>query len=136
MGAIETTTSLPADARSPGLARRFVSAALHEAGAEALADVTTLLVSELVTNAVLHALADVDLRLCVEGGSVRVEVRDSSATPAVPRHFGSDAATGRGLLLVDQLAAAWGSEEGRDGKCVWFELPGEAGERWTLGESA
>ena len=132
---IDTTTTLPAEARSAGLARRFVSVALHESGHEGLDDIATLLASELVTNAVLHARSAVELRLRIDGGRVRVEVHDRSTKPVAPRHFTSDAATGRGLLLVTELAAAWGSDAGPDGKCVWFELL-EGREQYAMGESA
>ena len=112
-----------------------MSTALHESGHEGLDDIATLLASELVTNAVLHARSAVELRLHIDGGRVRVEVHDGSAMPVTPRHFTSDAATGRGLLLVTELAAAWGSDVGPDGKCVWFELL-EGREQYAMGESA
>lgn len=132
---IETTTTLPAEARSAGMARRFVSVALHQSGHEVLDDVASLLASELVTNAVLHARSAVHVRLRADGSRVRVEVRDASSAPVSPRHFASDAATGRGLLLVSELAAAWGSDAGPDGKCVWFELLADR-EPYAVGESA
>ena len=85
----------------------------------------SLCVSELVTNAVLHADhgSDAELRLDVEfgpDGSLRVEVRDAGRgfTPAEPSE-GDD--SGWGLFLVDRLSDRWGVTCD-DGTCVWFEM--------------
>ena len=85
-------------------------------------EVVTLLVSEVVTNAVLHAGTEVVLRIGHEGTSIRVEVTDGSLTEPALRHFTGEAATGRGLWLVQELADAWGQEPKGDGKVVWFEV--------------
>jgi anti-sigma regulatory factor (Ser/Thr protein kinase) len=81
-----------------------------------------LLVSELVTNALLHARSAPTVELSRDGDRVRIGVRDDS--PVVPRRrrYANDAATGRGIALVEQLATDWGSERVGDGKRVWFEL--------------
>lgn len=94
-----------------------------------LTETALLLVSELVTNAIRHGSPPVRLSLHLDRGQhsdsrLRVEVTDSS--PAEPR-VGSpppDQAGGRGLLIVQQLAARWGSQVSgsRLGKTVWFEL--------------
>lgn len=91
-------------------------------GCEALVDVIILLVSEVVTNAVLHARSDVELRLVGERDHMRVEISDSCALVPVLRERSEDAMTGRGLQLVAQLASSWGVSERVDGKTVWFEL--------------
>jgi anti-sigma regulatory factor (Ser/Thr protein kinase) len=92
-------------------------------GQSAVADTAVLLVSELVTNAVLHARTPLHLRIRWHANRLRVEVGDGNpAHPTVqkPDPFSPG---GRGLLLVDRLAPAWGVEEKAAGKVVWFELP-------------
>jgi anti-sigma regulatory factor (Ser/Thr protein kinase) len=81
-----------------------------------------VLVDELVTNVILHAHCDAELVATVDGGTARVEVRDSSTLQPTPRHYGRRSMTGRGLHLVDALAQRWGVDEVPDGKVVWFEL--------------
>lgn len=82
----------------------------------------TLLTSELVTNAVLHANSDIQLMLCARNGTVRVEVSDSSPqVPTLPR-FNPAAQTGRGLTLVEKGATTWGVSKQSVGKTVWFEV--------------
>ena len=95
--------------------------ALPRDGGEVV-EVVTLLVSEMVTNAVLHAGTEVTLRIGHEGKSVRVEVTDQS--PAMPnlREVSSDSPTGRGMWLIQELADAWGQQARGNGKCVWFEM--------------
>lgn len=113
--------TLPPDPRSPWRARRFVTETLSDTTAH-LADVVALLVSEVVTNAVLHARTEV--RVSIERGddTIRVEVADESHTGPAKRPVSQQAATGRGLLLVEELADRWGTEPNPRGKVVWFEL--------------
>lgn len=114
---------LPAEPASARRARAFVVDALKQLQCGELAAVAELLVSELVTNAILHARTEVRVRITVDHGRVRVEVEDGSPAPARRRHFSTESATGRGLALVDALAAQWGSEViDVSGKSVWFEL--------------
>lgn len=103
-------------------ARRFLDQTLGGWNCNALLDASRLLVSELVTNAVLHARTDLELVLRLTPHGVRVEVHDSSAATPVPRRYDDDAMTGRGLALVEELAARWGVDAEGDGKSVWFEL--------------
>ena len=119
---------LPPTTDSVPVARRHAREQLRDSGADV--DTVVLLVSEVVTNAVLHARSDVFLTVSDEGETARVEVRDSSPTPPRVHRFAVESATGRGLRLLDQLALRWGAEgadEGR-GKTVWFEVgsPGDA----------
>jgi anti-sigma regulatory factor (Ser/Thr protein kinase) len=81
-----------------------------------------LLVSELATNAIRHGAPPVRLSLRLDADRLRVEVTDSS--PTLPSVGGSapDATGGRGLHIVQQLAAGWGAQASRLGKTVWFEL--------------
>ncbi|MFG7942992.1 ATP-binding protein [Streptomyces cacaoi] len=80
-----------------------------------------LVVSELGTNAVEHGRGPVGLTLAHLPGVLRIEVIDRSSTPARPRTVAADAESGRGLLLVDALAGAWGVSP--DGTVTWAELP-------------
>lgn len=113
---------LPPESTSAGRARRLVADVLAEAGLAELADVALLLVSETVTNAVLHAATEVELTVVAEDGRLRVEVRDGSSVLPGIRHYDDVATTGRGVGLVEVLAASWGVEPRVDGKTVWFTL--------------
>lgn len=87
-----------------------------------VAEVVSLLVSEMVTNAVLHARTDIHVSIEHGEDVIRVEVSDQCASGPMVRHFTQQSATGRGLQLVEQLADRWGSEPVDGGKVVWFEL--------------
>lgn len=104
------------------LARRFVMDAIHRLGRDKYADVAELLTSELVTNAVLHAGTTVQVTVSDEADGLRVEVTDHSAAAPQRRRYSAEAATGRGLGLVESLASAWGTRSGSPGKTVWFTL--------------
>ena len=80
------------------------------------------LVSEVVTNAVLHARTDITLRCSVERAGVLIEVRDENRLVPLPRQHDTDAVTGRGLEMVELLASAFGVVADRAGKTVWFSL--------------
>jgi hypothetical protein len=84
------------------------------------------LVTELVTNAILHARTVVQVCLERRDEIVRVEVRDGSPIRPALRDHGLHATTGRGLALVSRLAATWGVDVGSDGKVVWAHLADEA----------
>lgn len=103
-------------------ARRFVEGALEQWGLAGAAWTATLLVSELAANAALHAGTDFTVVLERTDGAVRLEVHDGS--PVVPRQrrHSREATTGRGLLLVADLADDWGIEPAGTGKVVWVEL--------------
>ena len=88
---------------------------------DALLDDLQLVISELVTNAVVHARTPLRLLVRFDGHRVVTEVFDADArlpTPAVS----VDDVGGRGLILVDRLSDRWGSEPFTDGKRVWAEL--------------
>jgi anti-sigma regulatory factor (Ser/Thr protein kinase) len=88
---------------------------------DAIAD-AELLVSELVTNAVLHARSAARVMIERAGTTVRVSVFDDSPARPRLRDYGPEAVTGRGLVIVDRIAARWGVDPSDDGKCVWFEI--------------
>jgi len=119
----EARTSLPADLASAGAARRFLDSKLRQWHCDALADSALLLVSELVTNAVLHARSRFELVVRLDGERLRVEVHDESGAQPTRKHYAVSAGTGRGLMLVERLADRWGVDSsGGAGKRVWFEL--------------
>src|SRR4051794_30153709 len=89
--------TLPANPRSAGDARRFLSRALSDIGCEPLADTGTLLVSELVTNAVIHAGTAVRVTVERADPGVRVGVSDDSPVGPRRRNYSAEATTGRGM---------------------------------------
>ena len=123
-----STIELPPEPTSPGAARRFVTDCVASL-VRAPTEVAALLVSELVTNAVLHARTAMVVTVTTADGLVRVGVQDGS--PALPtlRHYDRSAPTGRGLQMVERLASRWGVDAGGASKTVWFELAqvGDAG---------
>jgi anti-sigma regulatory factor (Ser/Thr protein kinase) len=122
------TESVPA-------ARRFVSDMMRDSDTVADIETASLLVTEIVTNAVLHALTPMTLSVDVGADVVRIEVRDGSEVPPRMRAFSPIAATGRGLRLLESLALRWGVRpESSGGKVVWFEVGASTGSDWELSE--
>lgn len=117
--------SLPAAASSPSAARAFVARLLAAWGYD---DGDVLLaVSELTTNALLHARTDMTVRVEDEGdGVVLLSVADGSVAPPRGRRFTVESGTGRGLRLLDSLALEWGVDTRDGGKTVWARLRTEA----------
>ncbi len=116
-----STYELPANTRSAGLARELVRTALVGFDGTVI-DVAELLVSELVTNAVAHARSAPLMCIDVSGQAVQVAVQDDAPGPVEVQDAADDAPGGRGLLLVDSLAASWGWAPTDAGKRVWFTL--------------
>ncbi|KJS59873.1 regulator [Streptomyces rubellomurinus] len=92
---------------------------------QAVSEDVLLMVSELVTNACLHAPGGPrELRLHWDGDRLRVEVADASPVPPRLRSNADPAIPGgHGLRVVDRLARAWGSLPEGGGKQVWLEVP-------------
>jgi anti-sigma regulatory factor (Ser/Thr protein kinase) len=90
---------------------------------DARCDDVALVVSELASNAVLHARTPFSVRLRIDAtGRIRVEVRDASAVQPTRRRYSADAVTGRGLRIIEACTDRWGVEAEADGKVVWCEL--------------
>jgi serine phosphatase RsbU (regulator of sigma subunit)/anti-sigma regulatory factor (Ser/Thr protein kinase) len=132
--------SLPPTAASTGRARAIVRRALVESGLNtegddaALVDTVLLLASELCDNAVLHAGTEFEVEVEVRADEVLVTVTDHGAGPlelylSSPRpRFGRAATHGRGLMLLDRMATAWGTRHGRGGHRTWFSVSRRPGE--------
>ena len=112
---------LPRSVEAPGLARRALRRWMAGvAGTDELVDDATLVVSEAVTNAVVHACSAPRLVVDVVRIRLRIEVHDTSREPPVMR--GSSAAVGgRGLRILAAVADAWGWSMTSTGKLVWTE---------------
>ena len=121
---VELRAMLDAHPEQVARARALVSEYLGD-GADGQVDreIAILLVSELVTNAVLHGVSPFELRAQQSRAGLRVEVRDNNPT-AIPvlRLDDGLAESGRGLQLVDTLADRWGWSEDGASKVVWFEI--------------
>jgi anti-sigma regulatory factor (Ser/Thr protein kinase) len=115
-------TQLPSSTSSPQLARAFLRSALETWNLDGFGEITELLVTELVANVVTHVGTPMTLRVAHSPSTMRVEIDDASSEVPVVRHPDAADEHGRGVLLVDQLADAWGVEPRVDGKTVWFEL--------------
>lgn len=111
--------------RSVAVARATVRGYLASVGV-AEPEAAVLLVSELVSNAVMHPARNagpIELTVDVARDCVHIEVEDADPRPPVTRSHGIEDEFGRGLLIVDQLADAWGWTPLRDnGKKVWCDV--------------
>ena len=106
-------------------ARQFLHDRCEDWGCPEMTDAATLIVSELVTNAIVHAATPAELRAQWSNGVLRIEVVDhAEGAPPDPRVAAPDDENGRGLLLVDALSTAWGVEATDEGKVVWAEVAG------------
>jgi hypothetical protein len=107
---------------APGAARRFLEDALRQWGRLSLLDDARVVLSELVTNAVLHARSPFTVSVRAEESGVRLAVHDDSpAQPpaSVPR---PPATAAHGLQLVSALSSSWGVERVGHGKIVWASV--------------
>jgi anti-sigma regulatory factor (Ser/Thr protein kinase) len=101
---------------------------LNSWGLAEVSDTLRLIVSEIVTNALIHAGSDVDVRLRAFADHVRLEVRDSDSNPPVPSPLAlseeenARAEHGRGLLIVEALSGQWNTSPNGRGKTVWLDV--------------
>ncbi|MFJ9728172.1 SpoIIE family protein phosphatase [Streptomyces sp. NPDC101209] len=108
------------------VARQHLRELLHDWRSQDQIDSAVLLLSEMLTNVLVHTDADALLLAEVRGevGSrrMRVEVNDTSDDLPHKRRPGELASSGRGLVLMELLAQAWGVDPRGEGKSIWFEL--------------
>jgi anti-sigma regulatory factor (Ser/Thr protein kinase) len=128
---VTKSLELATDPRSVRQARVWVTGELDAIGRDDLVDAAALGVSELVTNALLHAQPPLAVRLAGTTAHPRVEVEDGSPTPPALRDMTRDgrlmATIGRGLGIVATYSRTWGAEVSGEGKIVWFEPAAEDG---------
>lgn len=119
-GRAAVTRTFPATREAPRAARHFVLQTLGDWGRDAFAEDAAMVVTELATNAVLHAESRFTVSLTGAGDALRISVGDASpfagAGPAL------QAAPGHGLSLVDTVSAAWDVQPLAGGKAIWAEL--------------
>jgi anti-sigma regulatory factor (Ser/Thr protein kinase) len=104
-----------------GTARRHLQRWLRERGCTS-ADDAMLVLSELVTNALVHARAGCTIKMHHADDLLRLDVRDPSPAPPTIRSVRPDNLGGRGLRLVAAIAQAWGWEPTDSGKRVWAHV--------------
>ncbi|MCX4548470.1 ATP-binding protein [Streptomyces sp. NBC_01387] len=116
--------TFPAEPGAVRVARRAVRDTLRTWELhEPFGDIAVLLVSELVTNSLRHATGPIGVRVArLDQAGLRVEVSDPLPDPPRERSAGPDDEGGRGIQLVACSAQRWGTQHGRSGKTVWFEL--------------
>jgi serine/threonine-protein kinase RsbW len=116
----EVSAEFSAERDAPRGARHFVADILARGGhAGTLLEDAELLVTELATNAVIHAHSPFSIVVRAEHSRVRISVSDTSAVRPAQRDEGPMATSGRGLRLVAALSVDWGVEVTADGKTVW-----------------
>jgi serine phosphatase RsbU (regulator of sigma subunit)/anti-sigma regulatory factor (Ser/Thr protein kinase) len=125
MGSLGLHASFAPTAESVAAARRLVRKALSEWPVGEVAEDALLVVSELCTNAVIHAGTEFTVSCTHLGSAVRLAVRDSYPGRGLPSALsepGAQRTSGRGLLLCAALSSAWGVEYDRTGKLIWCHL--------------
>jgi anti-sigma regulatory factor (Ser/Thr protein kinase) len=119
---LQATRSFEPEPEQVLAARHFVAGSLEAWGV--IHPDVALLVSELATNAVLHARSEFEVCVAAAAERIRVEVSDFNSRLPIVVSVPSDAYSGRGLMLLKALAGSWGVESHADeGKTIWFEVP-------------
>ncbi|MGN4159956.1 ATP-binding protein [Streptomyces sp. NEAU-PBA10] len=118
------TETLPCTPDSAPAARRLIRQALGAWALDGLADDACLVAGEMVANACRHTRSPV-IRVSVtrlDGPGVEIAVTDRSRALPIRKPSRPDALDGRGLVLVDAIAARWGADPKRWGKRIWAEV--------------
>jgi PAS domain S-box-containing protein len=128
---VERRRRFPPTPSSVREARLMIRSSLVSARREDLVETAELLVSEIVTNALVHAGTPIDVAFSFVDGGLRVEVTDGSPHAPRQRGYGPNAGTGRGLMLLEEMVDEWGVVPDDPGKTVWFQIAsrGAAGHR-------
>ena len=124
---LEASLTLPADLSSVSQARNFLRHALADWSVDGFELAAPQVLTELATNAALHARSAYTVHLLLDDGHLLVEVSDSSPVMPQQRHYGTGATTGRGIALVEALSEAWGVESSPTGKTVWCRVGSDDG---------
>lgn len=114
--------TFPNEPESVTAARNFVRRALEGVPTD-MAQTVELMVSELATNCVRHTDGNFEISVEQDAEEIRVEAVDSGGGKPQLRSPGPSDPHGRGLLIVDALADAWGVDVARGQKFVWFTVP-------------
>jgi anti-sigma regulatory factor (Ser/Thr protein kinase) len=118
----EVLAEFAAEHTAPGSARGLVAAAMRCWGSnETVLEDAALVLSELATNAVLHAGSPFSIAVRLEDSTLRIAVRDASPLTAA-RGMALIPQPGHGLGVIDALSTRWGVQGTPDGKVVWAEL--------------
>lgn len=116
-----TTQSFPPDTAAVRRTRRFVAESLDGVG-DALAESAILMTSELASNSIRHAKSRFTVKVDVTGDAIRIAVSDDGGGRPSKRTPAPDEVTGRGLLIIDNLADDWGTTTRAGRTTVWFLL--------------
>lgn len=108
---------------APARARELVARACAGPGQAEIRSVAQVVITELVTNAVVHARTEIQVSISVRGAFLHMVVADHDHRPAIRQPGPGSGAGGRGLGIVEALSASWGSVSTADGKMVWAMLP-------------
>jgi DNA-binding NarL/FixJ family response regulator len=121
---LAATQRFPEDPTSPRLARRFLDELLERWECQPAIETLQLLISEVVTNAVIHARSQPEVSVLMLGSSIRIEVSDDSEDMPAVVDADESSVSGRGLAMVASEASAWGvTPRPSGGKTVWFDVP-------------
>lgn len=114
--------SFPASTAAVSLARNAIAEHVDQLGFSARREDVRLLVSELVTNAVIHAAGGCEVTVRIADDCLRIEVADHSHRTIDLQPQTLTRTNGRGLFIVQTLADSWGVDHHAGGKAVWFQL--------------
>jgi DNA-binding NarL/FixJ family response regulator len=122
-GSLANRARVDRDLASSRAARRFMEETLAQWDCRELLDSVKLLVSELVTNAVVHADSEAEVAVILSGSALRVEVADNGSGTIEPREAADFDTSGRGMALVETMSSRWGTEpRPGGGRVTWFEI--------------